>query len=247
MNDTTPSFAWPDNQRAAVSLTFDDARASQVFRGLPILDRHDVKGTFYVSLRPLEQQLDAWLEASANGHEIGNHTLTHPCSGNFHFARRNALEGLTLERMEEELDRANQEVERLMGFVPTTFAYPCGQTFVGRGESLQSYVPLVARRFVVGRAAYNEIHNDPSFCDLALATGLDADGASFEHLKALVDAAVADGGWLILYGHEVGEGGHQTVSTDALDALCAYLKDPDHEVWVDTVATVGSYVQQSRA
>ncbi len=53
-----PSFRWPDGRRAAISITFDDARSSQVERGLPILDAHGVKGTFYVSFGRLEQHLD---------------------------------------------------------------------------------------------------------------------------------------------------------------------------------------------
>ncbi len=242
-----PSFRWPDGRRAAISITFDDARSSQVERGLPILDAHGVKGTFYVSFGRLEQHLDAWRAALARGHEIGNHTASHPCSGNFGFSRRNALEDYSLERMEEELTRADREIERLLDVVPTTFAYPCGQTFVGRGASLQSYIPLVARRFVVGRAAYNEIHNAPAFCDLAHAMGRDADDAPFEHLKAMMDAAVRAGGWLILYGHEVGGHRHQTVRAEALDALCRHIQNPANQLWVDTVAAVGSYVELTRA
>jgi hypothetical protein len=31
-------FRWPDGKRAAISLTFDDARFSQISQGMPILD-----------------------------------------------------------------------------------------------------------------------------------------------------------------------------------------------------------------
>lgn len=242
----TSNFSWPNGKRSAVSITFDDARESQVEFGLPILDRHNVKATFYVSLQPLEQRLDAWLEALDSGHEIGNHTASHPCSGNFPFARSNALEDFTLDRMADELDRATAVIERLTKRTPSTFAYPCGQTFVGRGETLQSYIPLAADRFTVARAAYNEVPNDPGFCDLANAAGLSADDVSFEYLKSLVDAATDSASWLILYGHNVGEGGHQTVRADALDALCDYLTKLYDDVWTDTVAAVGGYIQQVR-
>ncbi len=241
---TSSGFRWPAGKRAAVSLTFDDARPSQIDRGIPILDAHGVKATFYVSPANLPRRLDGWRAAVANGHEIGNHTMTHPCSGNFAFARANALEDYTLERMETELLNANAECDRLLGVVPRTFAYPCGQSFVGRGESLKSYVPLVARHFVVGRGAFSEIHNDPSFCDLACVTGLDGDDKPFEQLKAMVDRAAADGGWLVLFGHEVGEGGHQVTRADALDALCRYCLDPANGVWIDTVAAIGAYVKE---
>ena len=52
-----PAFRWPDGKRAALSLSFDDARLSQVDRALPIMDAHDVKGTFYVSLGRVEARM----------------------------------------------------------------------------------------------------------------------------------------------------------------------------------------------
>src|SRR5437867_2466851 len=92
-------FVWPAGKRAAVSLTFDDARPSQS-EALRILDAHGVKGTFYISLAAAEQNIEIWRSAVAGGHEIGNHTMSHPCSANFPWARKSALEDYTLERME---------------------------------------------------------------------------------------------------------------------------------------------------
>ncbi|HXI40557.1 MAG TPA: hypothetical protein VNH83_11290, partial [Bryobacteraceae bacterium] len=36
--DAAPAFHWPDGKRVAVSLSFDDARASQVDVGIPLFD-----------------------------------------------------------------------------------------------------------------------------------------------------------------------------------------------------------------
>ena len=245
-HSSTQQFHWPEGKRAALSLTFDDARPSQIDNGFPVLDAHNLKATFYVSVGPVEQRLTEWCDAVANGHEIGNHTLSHPCSGNFAFSRNNPLEEYTLERMENELRDANHAIEQLLGVKPTTFAYPCGNKFVGRGEAVKSYVPLVARHFRVGRNAFNEIHNDPVFTDLAQVTALDADGASFEHLKMLIDRAITGGGWLILLGHEVGAGGGQTVLTEALEAVCVYAQDVANGLWMDTVAAIGDYIIERR-
>ena len=161
------AFDWPDGKRVAVSLTFDDARLSQADVGIPILDRYGVKATFYVSTPRLEERLAAWKEAVAAGHEIGNHSMRHPCTGNFPWSRDKALEDYTLSEMASELDQASTEIERLLGVRPVSFAYPCGQTYVGRGENVRSYVPLVARRFLTGRGWRDEGANDPAFCDLA--------------------------------------------------------------------------------
>ncbi|HUS90632.1 MAG TPA: polysaccharide deacetylase family protein [Phycisphaerae bacterium] len=242
-------FRWPSGKRAAVSWSFDDARLSQVDRGLGVLDGCGAKATFYVSVANVEQRLGPWRAAVAAGHEIGNHTLNHPCSGNFLFARDKALEGYTLDRMEAELLEANEAVEDLLGVVPETFAYPCGQTYVGRGEGVRSYVPLVAGHFVVGRAAFSETHNDPAFCDLAQAFSRDADGRAFDELGAMVDQALADGGWLILMGHEIGPeaGARQVTNQQALVRLCEYCLDESRGIWLDTVAAVGKHIQEARS
>ena len=240
------SFRWPEGKRAAISLTFDDARLSQIDCGLPILDAHGVKATFYISSSGVEQRLAGWKKALANGHEIGNHTVKHPCSGNFSWSREKALEEYSLAEMGRELDEASTAVERLLGVRPTTFAYPCGQKFVGRGLSAKSYVPVVAERFIVGRGAYDEVGNDPNFCDLAQATGISLDGLSFDQAKQLIDRAAAEGRWLIFFGHEIGPAGHQTVPTSTLESVCRYAQDPANGLWIDTVETIGRYIQHQR-
>jgi len=63
-------FIWPEGIKAGVSLTFDDARLSQIDKGIPLLDKHGVKATFYVSPLQMMKRIEKWKEAVANGHEI---------------------------------------------------------------------------------------------------------------------------------------------------------------------------------
>ena len=240
-------FDWPEGKRVAVSLTFDDARLSQADVGIPILDRYGVKATFYVSTSRLEERLADWKAAVATGHEIGNHSMRHPCTANFPWARDKALEDYTISEMARELDQASAEIKRLLGVRPVSFAYPCGQKYVGRGENVQSYVPLVARRFLTGRGWRDEGANDPVFCDLAQLMAVELDGLSFDELRAHIDQAAAQGAWLVLAGHEIGLSGRQTVRADTLHAFCAYARDPQNGLWVDTVATIARYVAEQRA
>jgi len=239
-------FRWPEGKRAAISLTFDDARFSQVERGLPILDEYGAKATFYVSIEPLEKRLDEWKRAIANGHEIGNHTLTHPCSGNFSFARERALENYTLDKMRNELEEANNIIERLLDVRPVTFAYPCGQKYVGRGRNLKSYVPVVAEEFFAGRGWMDEWSNDPGFCDMAQLMAMELDGKDFEQVKQLFDRTLANGGWLVFCGHDIGEGGRQTTLSSTLKAICEYAQDPANGLWLDTVEAVARYILKQR-
>ncbi|MCE9615182.1 MAG: polysaccharide deacetylase family protein [Lentisphaerae bacterium] len=241
-------FPWPNGARGALSLTFDDARPSQVAAGLPILDRHGVRATFYVSPAGVQARTEAWKQAAQRGHEIGNHTWTHPCSGNFAFVRANGnpLEDYTLERMEADIADADAWIERELGIRPQTFAYPCGETFVGRGEKLQSYSPLVARRYLAGRGFRQEYHNHPLHGDLARLAGTEADGASFAYLRAQINRALDEGCWLVLVAHEVGEKQAQALSATVLDQLCAHAMRPGSDLWVDTVAAVATHIAAHR-
>ena len=239
-------FRWPEGKRAAISLTFDDARHSQITNGIPLLDEYGVKATFYVSLGRLEERLDAWKVAAAGGHEIGNHTLTHPCSGNFSFIDDRALEDYTLERMRAELVESNATIERLLDVTPVSFAYPCGQKYVGRGRNLKSYVPLVAEKFLSGRGWLDEWANDPAFCDMAQLMGMELDGKDFEQIKEVMDRRLADGGWLVLAGHEMADGGRQTTQLATLRALCEYAQDPANGLWLDTVEAVTRHIHEQR-
>ena len=238
-------FRWPNGKRAALSLSFDDARLSQVDAGIPFLNKLKVKATFYVLSSAYTKRLEAWKAALKEGHEIAHHTKSHPCTANYGFARNKGLEDFTLTRLAEDLDTATDEIVTTFGIKPVSFAYPCGQKFVGRGAGTQSYVPLIAKRFMTGRGYLDEAANDPAVCDLSALMGTGVDNLTFPQMKAHLDAALKENRWLIFAGHEMGNtDGRQMTNLDALSELIAYAKSND--VWLDTVANIGKHLHQSR-
>jgi peptidoglycan-N-acetylglucosamine deacetylase len=242
------AFAWPPGVRAAVSLSFDDARASQLDDGVPLLGEYKVRATFYLSPANMKTRAGDWKAAAAAGHEMGNHSMTHPCSGNFAWSRARALEDFTLERIERDLSDANRAIEGFTGVTPATFAYPCGQTFVGRAAGVQSYVPVVSRLFLAGRGWLGESPNDPGFVDLAQVLGYPMDDVDFESLRPVVDDALARGQWLVLAGHDIGtKPGRQVTRVQMLRDLLAYLQDPSRGVWIDTVERVARHIDCARS
>jgi peptidoglycan/xylan/chitin deacetylase (PgdA/CDA1 family) len=66
--------------KAVVTHTVDDSHRD-VPRVIEILDRYNVKATFFVSTRrgPIGELWPALAQAARNGHEIGSHARTHPC------------------------------------------------------------------------------------------------------------------------------------------------------------------------
>ncbi len=243
------AFVWPDAKRAALSLSFDDARSSQIDVGMALLDRYGIKATFYVLPSNLQPQLDGWKQAVADGHEIGNHSLNHPCTGNFPWAKKEALaiEDYTVEKMQFELDAANRRIAELLGVTPRSFAYPCGHTSVGRAQNTKSYVPLVAEMFTSGRQWASETANDPAFCDLAQVTGIAMDGLDFEQLQPILETAKERGQWVVLVGHEIGQTGRETTRIAMLQELLPYALDPANALWTAPVGTVAEYVLKRRA
>ncbi|MBZ5582111.1 MAG: polysaccharide deacetylase family protein [Acidobacteriia bacterium] len=239
-------FRWPEGKTAAVSLSFDDARASQAEVGAPLLEKYGAKATFFVNPRAVKDRLDAWKKVLAAGQEIGNHTTSHPCTVNYPFSSRNPLEDYTIPRIEEEMDGANAEIEHLLGVKPVTFAYPCGQKFVGRGVDLKSYVPAAAKRFLACRGFLDEGSNDPARCDLAQTLGMVSDGLTFEQMRSLAAAAAKQGGWLVFAGHEIGKPGPQATEAAVLEQFLRYARDPANGVWLDTVQAVAKYIQAQR-
>ena len=240
------TFLWPDGKQMAISLTFDDARPSQVDAGTELLNQYGVKATFVVVPSSVEKRLDGWKKAVADGHEIGNHTLYHPCSGNFPWSRQTALENYTLKQMKKELTDANKRIEELLRTKPTVFAYPCGATFVGRGKDTKSYVPLIAELFIAGRGWLDEGPNDPAFCDFAQLTGMEMDGKDFDQILPLLKNAKNTGAWLVLAGHEMGESGSQTTRLSMLKKLIEYAQDPANGIWIAPMGTVAKYIQGER-
>ncbi len=243
----TSHVSWPNGKRVAVSLSFDDARDSQVETGVPLFARHGAKVTFYVNPPNMKRRLAQWKAAAASGHEIGNHTNSHPCTGNVPWSREHALENYSAAMIAREMDEANADIERLLGVKATTFAYPCGEKYIGRGEGTQSYVPLVAKRFLAGRGFRDESANDPAFCDLAQLLGIESDGMSFDEFKTRVETAAKTGAWVVFAGHDIGTGGTQTTLVPALEEFLKYAKDPANGVWLDTVENIARYVAHARS
>ena len=241
-----PSFPWPDDKKMALSLSFDDARASNPESGIPLLNKHGIKATFFVLPSGVKNNLSGWKAAMENGHEMANHSYNHPCSGNFVWSRDKALEDFTLERMKDELLKANHEIDELLGVTPEVYAYPCGQKFIGKGVHTQSFVPLIATSFLAGRGWLDEAPIDPWYADMAQLTGIKMDDMDFDEILPVLRGAAAKGQWLVLAGHDTGEEGPQTTKLTFLEELANYVNDPENGIWVAPIGEIARYVKETR-
>lgn len=239
-------FPWPEGKKMALSLSFDDARATNQTLGVALLNKYDVKATFFLIPSRVRNDIEGWKKAAASGHEMANHSLTHPCSGNFLWSRDKALDDYTMDQMRQELEQTNVEIYELLGVRPTVYAYPCGQTYLGRGTGAQSFIPLISEMFLAGRGWLGEAPVDPFYADMAHLSGMKMDNMEFEEVLKKVVSASANGQWLILAGHETNHSGNQTTYLNMLEQLAQYAKDPANGIWIAPIGTVAQYVKDKR-
>jgi len=73
-------FEWPNGVRGAVSLTYDDALDGHHEYVGPLLAQFDLRGTFNLNCGPsVYRHTEKWSKLAKAGHELGNHSIHHPC------------------------------------------------------------------------------------------------------------------------------------------------------------------------
>jgi peptidoglycan/xylan/chitin deacetylase (PgdA/CDA1 family) len=185
---------------------------------------------------------------AASGHEIGNHSLSHPASTNFTGVPGGGYEDATLEELEGDILAAQARLERIAPHQREwTFCYPCYITDVGRGGSRQSYVPVVAHHFLAGRARGEYGHgNYPATVDLACLWALPAEGMNGFELIGLAEELTARGQWVVFVFHEVG-GERLSVDRYALAMFLNFLDRRRDTIRTGTVMEIARDVARFQA
>jgi hypothetical protein len=239
--DSTNSFVWPQGCQGAISITFDDGLKSHLETAAPRLEEREFRGTFYLNPRG-ENWLDrlaAWKPVQAAGHEIGNHTIAHPCSLN----TTPTLQSWTLQQIEEDVCEAQRRLDlALPGGRERSFAYPCYESDVGRGPTRQSYVPVIARHFIAARAKGASVRgNHPEYADLHHLSSWGAERMSTWDLIGLVEQCLVESWWGIFTFHGVDEG-HLPISEHDLCGLLDHLARHRERVWTAPLVEVARYI-----
>lgn len=249
---------WPSGRAGAISLSFDDGLPSQRAVALPAMNARGLRGTFYVNPIGSEDDaalphtwregLEAWRPARAAGHELANHSLAHACSLNIEMTwgmRANLLDW-SLADVERDLLEAQRRLADVFPEQgPTSFAYPCYESTVGRGADRASYVPVVARHAVAGRARgelRGELANDPRYCDPCHLSSWAVERQAGAFMIGLAEQSAALGRWGIFTFHGIHEGHLPVGDTDFVELL-DHLVRRQGDFWVAPVAEVAAYVR----
>ena len=231
---------WPGGAQAAVSLTYDDGLDSQLDNAIPQLDAFGLKATFFLTRENMEARVDDWVAVAKRGHEIADHTDTHPC-------RLKRFDSASFER--EQIAPAEAFFDQHFGVQhPRDFAFPCGFVGLGKGgvrQREQRYRRVLEANFLAARTVDGDPNNPKQVARRRyMLNGFEPtyEADSPHPAAAYVAKAVDHGYWAILIFHEVlerrlGEGDtSKAVHRQILEAL---MRQP---VWCAPMAEVLSTI-----
>lgn len=231
------SIAWPNGARAAVSLSYDDTLNSQLDNAVPVLNKHGIKASFYLILSSpvLFDRMEEWRALASQGHELGNHTIYHPCSAsvpNRDWVRPHTdMDKRTVEHMRDEVRVANTFLKAIDGKQERTMTLPCGDVMTRDGN----YVPHVKDLVLAIKGAEEGL-------PVGFASLEGPSNVSGKELIAMVQAAAARGGMANIIFHGIGAD-HLQVSSEAHAELIRYLASNRATYWTDTYLNIIKHVQ----
>lgn len=234
------------SKKCAVSLTYDDALNVELDNAIPALDSVGLKGSFYLSgySTALTNRIDEWRAIAKNGHELGNHTLYHPCAsgaGRGFVTSDYDLKKYTFRRLMDEIRMTNTLLKAIDGKTKRTFAYPCGDTKIGDS----SYIGLLKNDFIAARGTESRM---PAISQISLYNiecyGIN--GETGDQLIALVKKAMQTNSLLVFLFHGVGGGHSLNVSLEAHSQLLHFLKQNQNDVWVAPMIDIAEHVKANQ-
>ncbi len=243
------TIVWPNGAKSAISLTYDDGLSSHVNTVAPLLNKYGFKATFYptASSPSLSEENEKWRQLTLNGHELGNHTVYHPCrkseSGMDWVKDEYDLDNYTIEQIAEEIRSANAILSEMDGSHLRTFAYPCSHSFAG-GES---YVDIVASIFPSARVSsevQTELVKLPDL-DLHKIPSWAPHNHEADQLISYIDKIIEHKTFSTLTFHGIGAE-HMKVSQEAHEAMIRYLDSNRDKIWVGTVKENVEYLRSKR-
>jgi len=110
----TPAPA-PTTGNKVIALTFDDGPGPHTAHLLDILDQYGAKATFFLIGSKVSSQANVVRSIQARGHQLGNHSWSHP-----------ELPKLPVDQIAGEVDRTNEAIKQVTGVTPAILRPPYG-------------------------------------------------------------------------------------------------------------------------
>ncbi|HTD99760.1 MAG TPA: polysaccharide deacetylase family protein [Mucilaginibacter sp.] len=236
-----------NNKQCAVVLTYDDAIDGDLDNVIPALDSQKFKGTFYlIGASPVvTKRINEWRLAAKRGHELGNHSMFHPCDaslpGRSFVSPDGDLSKYTVERVVKEIKANNTLLKAIDGKDTRTFAYPCGDRKIG---DVYFYDQLKndfagARGVTEGLQTAAEVKLDNIDC-------YPINGQLAQYMIDLVKKAQQSHTLLVFLFHGVGGGHNLNVGLKEHSQLLHYLKEHEKDIWIAPMVDVAEKIKKAQ-
>ncbi|MDF3056162.1 MAG: polysaccharide deacetylase [Rariglobus sp.] len=237
-----------DHTRCIVSLTYDDALPCHFESVAPLLEEHGLHGTFYVPCGvPFFRDIEAWREVASQGHELGNHTLFHPCHDQAWLDEAYNLRNYTARRWSDEVLLANNILSLVDGRTVRSFGNTCHHNTIGSGRTASTVEQLAPEFFIATRGEESLRPVDLKKINWFNLGTRKADHASFDQLSLEIGRMCLRGGWLILTCHGVGARDHKLhMDEDEHTRLVEWLATRQETIWTAPVRVVAEAIKPSR-
>ncbi len=251
-NNSFPKNYWLGKKQAAISLTYDDGYVSNLDNAIPQLEIAGFRGTFYLHIRnpDVQANIARWKSAFENGHDIGNHSMSHLCG-------KQLLE-LTTEQLIYEVGGAEQWLIENIGYNEyRSYSYPCTECLPNDKSLIDGsimpenfsniYREIVHKTYMVSRTTIN---NDVSKFTGSNTHDIDANAILWNQPSTLgpfVDfckKALDSGGWAVIAFHGIGD---NKMPTDFAvhQELINYLKLNHEKYWVAPISEVAKHIRSN--
>jgi len=234
-----------NHKQCAVVLTYDDAIDVDLDNVGPALDSLGLKGTFYIiGISPcLQRRVEDWRRLASHGHELGNHSLFHPCDGTLPgrsswVSPDRDLSRYTVVRAADEIRVTNTMLNAIDGKKKRTFAFPCGEFTIHDS----SYYNGLHDEFVAARGVLPKME-EMGKIDLNNINAYSMDGQSGQQMIDLVKEAMQKHMLLVFLFHGVGGGHNTNVGLSEHSQLLHFLKDHEADIWIAPMVDVAEYIK----
>lgn len=234
-------------KKCAVVLTYDDAINEHLDNAVPVLDSLGLKATFYITaFSPSVQiRLSDWKKLAAQGHELGNHTLYHPCvggKGREWVPKEYDMTAYSVKRMEDEIRMTNVFLKAMDGTTKRTFAFTCGDMKIG--DSV--FINGLKKDFIAARAVRNEMHKINEV-DLYNVDCYMVNNHTAAQMTEWVKKAVETNSLLVILFHGVGGGNGLNVTQEEHRKFLSYLKQNEKNIWITSMIKAAEHIKEWQA
>ncbi len=234
---------WPDGKKAAIALTYDDGIDSQLKYAIPQLDAAGFKGTFFLYGYLEESRFEAWKKASDKGHEIGNHSLYHPCRGENPQSPRFSSDNYDVPSIIREIGTMGKLIFAITGKNPVSYAYPCGETEVGGIDYSDSLKNSGLVKFARNGEAPNGVIDFQHLDYFKVPAYPPKSGSSSKELINYVKRVLVNQGFGVFLFHGIG-GDYLTIDEKEHQKLINFLVNHKDEIWVAPFGEIMEYIQK---